>query len=230
MPDVPFESIRFEAVSFLYASREFGQPFLLEPIDLLIRRGEIVFITGGNGSGKSTFGYLLTGLYRPGAGSIYLNGSEVTEDNHSSYRDLIAAIFSDNYLFSENYDEFDLANSNLQLLEFIELLQMTHILKPDKGKTPLDKNLSRGQQKRLALIYALLENKQIIFMDEWAAEQDPRFRAYFYGTVLQKLKEMGKTVILITHDDDYYTYASRVIKFNYGRIVADIHNETFQPV
>jgi putative ATP-binding cassette transporter len=228
MPDVPFESIRFEGVTFVYNSREIGQSFLLEPIDLLIQRGEVVFITGGNGSGKSTFGYLLTGLYRPGAGSIYLNGSEVTEDNRASYRDLISAIFSDNYLFNENYDEFDLGNSNRQLLEFIELLQMTHILKPDEGKNKMDKALSRGQQKRLALIYALLENKQIIFMDEWAAEQDPRFRAYFYNTVLPKLKEMGKTVILITHDDDYYRCASRIIKFNYGRIVSDTLTAAFQ--
>src|SRR6202011_2244746 len=101
-----FKHIRFESVSFKYEDEENGQSFVLEPIDLTIKKGEVIFVTGGNGSGKSTFGYLLTGLYRPLDGKIFLNGEEVTTENYCQYSNKISAIFTNNHLFSENYDDF----------------------------------------------------------------------------------------------------------------------------
>jgi putative ATP-binding cassette transporter len=218
--DEPFDSIRFEGVSYRYDKGK-EQGFHLEPFDLEIQRGEIVFVTGGNGSGKSTFGYLLSGLYRPYAGKIYLNDHEINDENYVNYSDRLSAVFTTNYLFNDNYDGFELTTTNAQLLEYIELMDMGKILKLDGEQKTLGKKYSKGQQKRLALIYALLENKEVIILDEWAAEQDPRFRRYFYQEVLPLLKEKGKTVIAITHDDDYYDCATRIIKFNYGKIVND---------
>jgi putative ATP-binding cassette transporter len=80
-----------------------------------------------------------------------------------------------------------------------------------------DLNFSTGQRKRLALLVALLEKKQFIVLDEWAADQDPEFRQEFYETIIPKLREMGKTVIAITHDQQYYEIADHVIYMTNGK-------------
>ena len=80
-----------------------------------------------------------------------------------------------------------------------------------------DLKFSTGQRKRLALIVAILEKKQFIILDEWAADQDPEFRQEFYEIVLPRLRSMGKTVIAITHDDQYYGAADQVIYLASGK-------------
>jgi putative pyoverdin transport system ATP-binding/permease protein len=82
-------------------------------------------------------------------------------------------------------------------------------------------DLSSGQRKRLALIVALLEDRPILVLDEWAADQDPHFRQYFYETMIPDLKARGKTVIAATHDDRYFHVADRVIKLEYGEQLRD---------
>ena len=206
---------------YKYFNKKEETTFYLEPLDLTINKGEVIFITGGNGSGKSTFGNLLTGLYRPLEGTIYLNEQEVTPDQYRHYSNTMAAVFTNNYLFSENYDDFDLQPENEELSDYVEMMKMEEVLKFNDEKSSFDKNLSKGQRKRLALIYALMENKDILVLDEWAAEQDPAFRRHFYQTVLPELKRKGKTIVAITHDDDYFQCATRVIKFNFGRLVKD---------
>jgi ABC-type siderophore export system fused ATPase/permease subunit len=123
-------------------------------------------------------------------------------------------------LFSENYDGFDLSDENLNLSEFIRLMHMGHILRIENGK--FDLNLSKGQMKRLALINGLLENKPVLVLDEWAAEQDPDFRRYFYREILPTLLQAGKTVIAVTHDDQYADCAQRLIHFDFGMITRDV--------
>jgi putative pyoverdin transport system ATP-binding/permease protein len=81
-------------------------------------------------------------------------------------------------------------------------------------------DLSSGQRKRLALVAVQLEGKPIVVLDEWAADQDPHFRAKFYQTLLPRLREDGVTVIAITHDDKYFHHASRRLHFEDGRIVS----------
>ncbi|MRX41222.1 cyclic peptide export ABC transporter [Flavobacterium sp. LC2016-23] len=219
--ELPFEEIRLENVTYFYNDEERNQKFYLQPVNLTIKKGEIIFVTGGNGSGKSTFGNLLTGLYKPYEGAIYFNGQKIDSGQLMYYSDKIAAVFTTNYIFSENYDEFELKENTGELKAHIDMMKMQEVLHLDEERNVYDKNLSKGQQKRLALIYALLEEKEIIILDEWAAEQDPGFRKYFYEEILPKLKEQGKTIIAITHDDEYFDRATRVIKFNFGKIVSD---------
>ena len=76
--------------------------------------------------------------------------------------------------------------------------------------------LSTGQRKRLAMVVALLENRPIYIFDEWAAEQDPGFRAYFYEELVPELKKSGKAVIIVTHDDRYFDHADRIYKMDLG--------------
>ena len=80
--------------------------------------------------------------------------------------------------------------------------------------------LSTGQRKRLAMIVALLEDRPIYVFDEWAAEQDPEFRRYFYEELLPELKEQGKGIIVISHDDRYFEVADRIIKLDYGHEIS----------
>lgn len=216
-----FHSIRFENVIYEYFDIKEQRNFILGPVNFELKEHETVFVAGGNGSGKTTFGYLLTGLYRPSAGNIYLNGIKVTEENRAIYRNQISAIYTNNHLFSENYDGFDLNEQNLRLQDLVALLKLNGILKMNIEGGLFDRNLSKGQQKRLALIYSLLEDSPLLVLDEWAAEQDPAFRNYFYKTLLPSLKSEGKTIVAITHDDDFYHCCDRIVKFNYGEIIVD---------
>jgi putative ATP-binding cassette transporter len=80
-------------------------------------------------------------------------------------------------------------------------------------------NLSTGQRRRLALILCLLDDKPVFLLDEWAAEQDPQFRRRFYRELLPELKQQGKTIVAVTHDDDSYDVADRVLKMQFGNFV-----------
>jgi len=217
-----FESLRFENVTFEYYDEKNAKTFRLQPLNLEIRRGESIFVTGGNGSGKSTFINLLTGLYVPLSGAIYLNGQRIEARNYPAYRNHICAIFTDCHLFGENYGKHDLTTGNHRLVALLKKMQLTDVIPLGDTETKLKVTLSKGQQKRLALINALLEEKDILILDEWAAEQDPVFRAFFYTKIVPELREAGKTVIAVTHDDAYFDCAGRVLKFDYGRIATDM--------
>ncbi len=77
--------------------------------------------------------------------------------------------------------------------------------------------LSQGQRKRLALLTALLEDRPIYVFDEWAADQEPGFREWFYTRILSQLKARGKTVVVITHDDRYFDCADQIVRLDFGQ-------------
>jgi putative pyoverdin transport system ATP-binding/permease protein len=190
--------------------------FSLEPLNFQLSKGELVFITGGNGSGKSTFLKVLAGLYPPAHGSIAVNGVVVGHDNRQSYRNLFANVFSDFHLFDRIYGIKEVDSDRVrELLELTDLSQKTSIV--DHQITSL--SLSSGQRKRLALVLSILEDKPILLFDEWAAEQDPPFRRKFYREILPWLKQQEKTVVAVTHDDDHYDVADRVLKMQFGKFV-----------
>jgi cyclic peptide transporter len=211
-----FHKIKFEDVVFEYFTEGSDKPFVLGPINLTVNQGEIIFITGGNGSGKSTFLYLLAGLYMPLSGSIYLNGKKIGEDDYPVYRSLMSVIFSDCHVFSENYGNTAWENSD-KMNGLLSLMHLESIIEKSEGRA-VRKKLSKGQEKRAAMILAILDERPFFALDEWAAEQDPHFRRYFYEQLLDELRQRGKTVVAITHDDAYFKHADRVIKFNYGKI------------
>ncbi|MFB6456890.1 ATP-binding cassette domain-containing protein [Chitinophaga sp. Hz27] len=220
--EVAFQQIRFDNVTYEYYDEIRAETFRLLPLNLEIRKGETIFITGGNGSGKSTFIHLLTGLYMPKGGNIYFNDACITAQSYPWYRDQMVAIHTDHCLFTENYDDFELNRNNEMLMGLLDKMRLTDIVTFNEQKNVIKATLSKGQQKRLALIYALMEEKEIIILDEWAAEQDPVFRAFFYKVLVPEMKLMGKTVIAVTHDDAYFDYAERVLRFDYGRVQSDV--------
>ncbi len=219
-PAKTFDSLRFRNVLYQHGADE-ANTFRLELDDLTISRGEIIFLTGGNGSGKTTFINLLTGLYKITAGSIYIDGKVAGWEDMAVFSNNMAIVYSDQYLFSENYDGYDLSDKNTLMQSFAGMFNLDGILRYDEKKNTFQTALSRGQQKRLALLLALLEDKPILILDEWAAEQDPPNRREFYTEWLPLIRNMGKTIIAISHDDDFYHHADRVIRFDYGRISSD---------
>ncbi|MEL6636060.1 MAG: cyclic peptide export ABC transporter [Bacteroidota bacterium] len=189
--------------------------FTIGPIDLQLNRGEIVFIHGGNGSGKTTFIYTLLGLYQPTRGRMVVNGQAITEDNRDVYKQLYAPVFSDFYLFDEFYSVGEVNEAKLR--DYLELFEIDEKVTIEGGKFSTT-DLSTGQRKRLALIAVLLEDKPVLVLDEWAADQDPYFRKKFYTEILPRFKKEGWTIIAITHDDKYYDCCDRLLKMDYGRL------------
>jgi len=175
-----------------------------------------VFIVGGNGSGKSTLAKLITGLYLPEAGEIYLNGQLIGANNREWYRQHFAVVFSDFYLFDRllGLDRQDL---DQQAQQYLRQLQLDHKVTIRDGQLSTTA-LSQGQRKRLALLTAYLEDRPIYLFDEWASDQDPVFKEMFYTQFLPQLRSQGKTVLVISHDDHYFDQADRIIKLDYGQI------------
>lgn len=213
-----FDTLKFDEIGFEYENDKSDKSFGLGPLNLSVKKGETIFIVGGNGSGKSTFVNLLTGLYKPSKGTIQLN--ENTIGTTSELQNLMAAVFTDNHIFSHNYDDYSL-EGNIKYKELLKIMELEKVVLDDK-EASARRSFSKGQSKRMSLIFALLENKPILVLDEWAADQDPHFRKYFYENLLPKLKEEGKTIIAVTHDDAYFKYADRILKFDYGQIIKDI--------
>ncbi len=212
---VGLDELRLDGVAFRYPAKGGDEPFALGPIDLAIHRGEIVFITGGNGAGKTTLVKLLTGLYAPDAGRLLWNGAVVSDGLRPIYRERISAVFSDFHLFRHFHGlaRFDAARADA-LLRLMELEGVVDISAQGFGRT----DLSAGQRKRLALIAALLEDRPLLVLDEWAADQDPRFRKRFYQEILPGLRAEGRTVIAITHDDHYFDAADRRLHLDAGSL------------
>ena len=198
-------------------SPDLEQGFLLGPISLTLEPGTVTFLVGGNGSGKSTLAKLITGLYAPQSGDIYLNDELITDRDREWYRQHFSAIFSDFYLFEQCLGFDDRINLDRDVEKYLRELQLDRKVRVQNG-TLSTIDLSQGQRKRLALLTAYLEDRPIYLFDEWASDQDPLFRDLFYREILAKLKERGKTILVISHDDRYFHLADRIIKLDYGVI------------
>jgi putative ATP-binding cassette transporter len=216
--------LELEGITHSYTSEDQNAGFTLGPIDLCIEPGELVFVIGGNGSGKTTLAKIITGLYLPQSGSVRFNEQIVSDANRDHYREHFSAVFSDFFLF-ESLLGFEQHAIDEQARSYLKHLRLDHkVTIKDGVLSTID--LSNGQRKRLALLTAYLENRPVYVFDEWAADQDPVFKSFFYQHILPELKSRGKTVFVITHDDHYYNVADRLIKLDYGQVSFDSINAT----
>ena len=206
-------------VTHIYHHNSEDSDFVLGPIDLTLTPGELVFIVGGNGSGKSTLAKLIVGLYVPAAGEIWLDKQPILAENREWYRQHFSTIFADFYLF-ERLLGLDRPNLDIQARAYLKRLQLEHKVTVEQGWLSTTA-LSQGQRKRLALLAAYLEDRPIYLFDEWAADQDPVFKEFFYTQLLPGLRDRGKTILAISHDDRYFHLADRIIKLDYGKLEYD---------
>ncbi|KPA15489.1 cyclic peptide transporter [Candidatus Magnetomorum sp. HK-1] len=211
-----FKTIQLQDIIYDHYNNEGEVCFSLGPINSVINRGEIIFIVGGNGSGKTTLMKILSGLYKTSSGEILIDGNTLKESMLPAYHNLFSTIMSDYYLFNKLYglekiDDKEIAS----LLKLMRIETKTAVV----DKTFTNTRLSTGQRKRLAMIVALLHDKPFYLFDEWAADQDVSFRKYFYEVLLKDLKNKGKTVVAISHDDRFYHVADKIIKLEYGKEV-----------
>ena len=210
------QKITVENVTFRFAGKSGVSPFVLGPISCQFEAGNVYFVRGGNGSGKTSFIRILTGLIAPDSGRIYLNGTEIDAAHSQAYRDLFSAIYSDFHLFRKLYGMYDATEEEVE--EWLKKLELPERIK-FMNHTFSDLNLSTGQKKRIALIVSIMERRPIIVLDEWASDQDPEFRKFFYEKIIPELRAMNKIVIAITHDDHYFHLADHSLMIDHGKLV-----------
>jgi putative ATP-binding cassette transporter len=222
----PWSRMSLRDVVYHYPNSEDRKGYVVGPIDLDIEKGQITFIVGGNGSGKSTLGKVITLHYAAESGTIRFGDDPITDETLNTYRQQIGFIYSDYYLF-----EHLLGREGTEVAAEIE-----HYLKElgleekvsfkDSAFSTL--HLSDGQRRRLALLVAFVEDKQLYLFDEWAADQDPKFKETFYYKILPELKQRGKAVVVVSHDNRYFHLADKLVYMENGHIVprpADVEPE-----
>lgn len=213
-PLVPeFSSLNINDARFDYYDKDGMRVFGIRIDKFFLKKGELVFIRGGNGSGKSTFMKVLSGLYRPQKGEIFLNDIPVADIHMEAYRNLFTIVPTNYHLFPR---PLGLTVSKQRLHNVLQKMKIeTKVrLLEDGSFSTLD--LSAGQRKRLALACALLEERDVYLFDEVAADFDPVFRKFFYEELLPDITKNGGTVLAISHDDRYFHVADRILTMREG--------------
>lgn len=230
-PTVPSEWKSFDLVDVTYTYHDLDEEsaFVLGPINLSLHEGELVFLVGGNGSGKTTLIKIISGLYKPEGGEMYLGGKRIDDGNREAFRQNFSVVFSDFYLFDSLLGVGTSEVDDERARQYLKHLQLDNKVKIAGGELSTTK-LSQGQRKRLALLTAYLEDRPVYIFDEWAADQDPAFKEIFYYQILPELKSRGKTVLVISHDDRYYRVADRIVKLDYGKLIFEKQLHYTEPV
>ena len=221
------EILRAEHLTKVYGKGE-SAVRALDDVSLSIDKGEFVAIVGASGSGKSTLLHMLGGVDRPTQGSVFLNGDDVFARNDEQL-----AIFRRREV-GIVYQFFNL----MPVLDVAENISLPILLdgrRPDPaviarlidtlGLTGREHNfpsqLSGGQQQRASIGRALANNPSIVLADEPTGNLDSRNSAEIMALLRKSNREMGQTLVVITHDEDIALQADRVITVEDGRIVRD---------
>ncbi len=215
-----FSILEVEEIGYEYASNQLNEVFKIGPVSSTFSAGEITFIVGGNGSGKTTLAKILAGLYTPSEGKVYVNNEPVTNEVLSEY---YSVVFSDYHMFDKLYG-IDHAAKEEEIAAKLRMLRLDDKVVIKDGAFNA-KALSTGQKKRLALMISYVEDKAVCLFDEWAADQDPEFRKFFYEVLLIELRKLNKCIIVITHDDRYFHIADKIIKMESGKVVKQSQHE-----
>lgn len=214
----PLSSIRLEAVTHRFKSQTSSRQFIFGPVSYEFKAGKVYFVRGSNGSGKTSLMRLLTGLVPIETGHIFINDRLVIASESQSYRDQFSTIFNDFHLFRKLYGLYQASDEEVNV--WLEKLELQDKVSCERGSFT-NLNLSTGQKKRVALVVAMLEQRPIIILDEWASDQDPEFRRFFYEQIIPELRALNKLVIAITHDDSYFDHSDHLLIVDNGRLYED---------
>jgi len=213
-PLQPWDTISLSGIC--YEHNLDGNLFKMGPVDLEIRKGWITFIVGGNGSGKSTLGKVISLHYAAGSGEIRFGHSLVDKSSLDAARQHISSIFTDYYLFDRILTNLDDGKRDL-IEHYLVKFDLSRKVSVKDGRFSTTA-LSDGQRKRLALLVAFVEDRDLYIFDEWAADQDPAFKKIFYNEILPELRDRNKAVVVISHDDRYFNVADCIVYMEDGKI------------
>lgn len=214
--------IRTEKLVKQYGEGE-NMIYALNNVELEVKEGEFLAITGESGSGKTTLLNCIGSLDRPTSGSIFVNGKDITQMNDnalSAYRrKSIGFIFQAfNLIPVLNVEEnivlplnLDNTSPDMEFLE--ELLKLTGL---DKKRTNYPHELSGGQQQRVAFARALIHKPQIILADEPTGNLDSKNSREIISILKSSIKKYNQTLILITHDGSIASQADRICRISDG--------------
>lgn len=221
--------IRFCDVSYRYESdNETPLPLAIKNINIDIKKGEFVAILGHNGSGKSTIAKLSNAIILPETGKIFVDGMDTADENlEYEIRQKVGVVFQnpDNQIVATIVEE-DVAFGPENLgIEPAEIRQRVDNALKSVGmyeyRLHEPHKLSGGQKQRVAIAGVMAMQTDCIVLDEPTAMLDPKGREEVMKSMLSLNKEMGKTVVLITHYMDEAVKADRVIVMNSGNVVLD---------
>ena len=228
--------IRFENVSFKYPGSE---NYALKNVNITMHGDERVCVVGHNGSGKSTFVKLLSRLYSPTEGAIYLNGKNIVEYKYTEYQQLFSAVFQETKLFDivtlgQNISlspDFD----RIRMDEVCEMCGLTEfVLKLPKGyDTFMDKHIdpkgiepSGGETQRIMMARAVYHNAPMYILDEPTAAMDPLIEYEIYTQFSNMINDSA--AVLITHRLSAVKLVDKVAVFEEGKLIEyGTHDELF---
>ena len=199
----------------------------LQGVDLEIGRGEFIAIVGTSGSGKSTLFNILGGLTPPSAGSVEINGRDLSHMSDTQRNDLRKRTVG--FVFQKyNLLPTLTAEQNIQIVrnvagrpihfdeQFKEILKMLGI---SHRMTHKPRALSGGEQQRVAIARAIVNGPAILLADEPTGNLDSK-NSEVVLTLLRDLnKKLGQTILMITHDTDAAAYADRIVRMRDGKMV-----------
>ena len=194
----------------------------LEEIDVTIKNGEKIAIVGENGSGKTTFINLLTGLYRPTSGEIFVNGKTPTLENTSKEAGVVSQdFFLFSFMLGENVAssrDVDMKNAKLALETsgFGDKYPLETYLYKDIDEDGVD--VSGGEAQKIALTRAIYGDKKLLLFDEPTSKLDPKSEMKVFESFNEVSK--GKTAIFVSHRMSACKFADRIILFEKGKISA----------
>ena len=218
-------SLTFEDLSFKYPNTE---RFALEKVNIHVRPGEKVGIIGRMGSGKSTFGRMCVGLYKPTEGAVKLGGVDVRQLDMVHLRSRIGYVSQDNYLFYGTVREnisFGVMNADdRMILRAANIAGVTDFVRANPAGFGMQvgergMSLSGGQRQSVAIARALLQDPNILILDEPSSNMDNSSELALKQRLAATLG--SKTLILVTHRLSMLDLVDRLIVMDSGRLVAD---------
>lgn len=206
---------------------------VLKGINLQINEGEFVAIMGPSGSGKSTLMNILGCLDHPTHGKYFLDGTDVSNMSNEHLAEIrnqkIGFVFQGFNLLSrtsaiENV-ELPMVYANISHEErYKRALEALKKVGLESRKNHHPNELSGGQQQRVAIARAIVNNAPIIFADEPTGNLDTKTSVEIMNLFTQLNKDLGRTIILVTHEEDIAKYAKRIIRVVDGEIASDDRN------